>query len=131
MTELESALQNMEPARVVQRPAGFVLRTVSWGARSGACRHPSFSRWRTGSQSLASCRLRGRSLTQTVGNSTDCTSKNLDEALHTLNCELARADAKANTVLALTSLGLVFLATRGYGDQPAASWQWAVWVPPA
>lgn len=58
-------------------------------------------------------------MTQTVGNSTDCMSKNLDEALATLTGELARADAKANTVLALTSLGLVFLATRGYGDQSA------------
>ncbi|MFI0241158.1 Pycsar system effector family protein [Streptomyces sp. NPDC016845] len=60
-------------------------------------------------------------MTQGPGNSTDRTSKNLDEALATLMSELNRADAKANTVLALTSLGLAFLATRGgYADQPAA-----------
>ncbi|MCX4233529.1 Pycsar system effector family protein [Streptomyces ortus] len=60
-------------------------------------------------------------MTQEPGNSTDRTSKNLDEALATLMSELFRADAKANTVLALTSLGLAFLATRGgYDAQPPA-----------
>lgn len=58
-------------------------------------------------------------MTQTTPNTgTDRTSKNLDDALATLYAELARADAKANTVLALTSLGLAFLATRGYSGQP-------------
>ncbi|MEU9292019.1 Pycsar system effector family protein [Streptomyces sp. NPDC048275] len=60
-------------------------------------------------------------MTQEPGNSSDRMSKNLDDALVTLTSELVRADAKANTVLALTSLGLVFLATRGgYHDQPPA-----------
>jgi hypothetical protein len=60
-------------------------------------------------------------MTQEPSNSTDRLSENLDEALATLMSELSRADAKANTVLALTSLGLAFLATRGsYDALPAA-----------
>ncbi|GAA2332501.1 DUF5706 domain-containing protein [Streptomyces kunmingensis] len=60
-------------------------------------------------------------MTQEPDRGTERESKNLDEALTTLMSELVRADAKANTVLALTSLGLVFLATRGgYGTQPRA-----------
>ncbi|MER6678934.1 Pycsar system effector family protein [Streptomyces sp. NPDC000983] len=46
-------------------------------------------------------------------------SKNLDNALDVLYAELARADAKANTVLAMTGVGLAFLATRGHGGEPA------------
>jgi hypothetical protein len=61
-------------------------------------------------------------MTQEPNAGVDHTSKNLDEALATLMSELGRADAKANTVLALTSVGLAFLATRGgYGAQPPAA----------
>jgi len=57
---------------------------------------------------------------QGPNNNVDRTSENLNDALATIASELARADAKASVILAVTTVGLGFVATRGYDAQPPA-----------
>jgi len=59
-------------------------------------------------------------MTQGPNRSTDHSSDNLNDALRTLTSELARADAKASIVLAMTGVGLGFVATQNSRHQGAA-----------
>ncbi|MER6284740.1 Pycsar system effector family protein [Streptomyces sviceus] len=59
-------------------------------------------------------------MTQRPNRGTDHSSDNLNDALRTLTSELARADAKASIVLAMTGVGLGFVATQGSKHQVAA-----------
>ncbi|MGW3100219.1 Pycsar system effector family protein [Streptomyces sp. NPDC001102] len=58
-------------------------------------------------------------MTQGLNGGADHTSDNLDDALRTLTSELGRADAKASIVLAMTGVGLGFVATQGSKYQGA------------
>jgi hypothetical protein len=59
-------------------------------------------------------------MTQGPNRGTDHSSDNLNDALRTLTSELARADAKASIVLAMTGVGLGFVATQSSRHQGAA-----------
>ncbi|MDT7846919.1 Pycsar system effector family protein [Streptomyces justiciae] len=59
-------------------------------------------------------------MTQGLNGDADHTSDNLNDALRTLTSELSRADAKASIVLAMTGVGLGFVATQGSRHQGAA-----------
>ncbi|MGV9454742.1 Pycsar system effector family protein [Streptomyces sp. NPDC003635] len=56
-------------------------------------------------------------MAQGSNSDTDHSSDNLNDALRTLTSELARADAKASIVLAMTSVGLGFVVTQGSKHQ--------------
>jgi len=58
-------------------------------------------------------------MTQGLNSGADHSSDNLNDALRTLTSELARADTKASIVLAMTGVGLGFVATRGSRHQGA------------
>lgn len=58
-------------------------------------------------------------MTQGLNSGADHSSDNLNDALRTLTSELARADAKASIVLAMTGVSLGFVATQGLKDQGA------------
>ncbi|WP_069764273.1 Pycsar system effector family protein [Streptomyces sp. LUP47B] len=56
-------------------------------------------------------------MAQGLNSGADHSSDNLDDALRTLTSELARADAKASIVLAMTGVGLGFVVTQGSRHQ--------------
>ncbi|MGW5472817.1 Pycsar system effector family protein [Streptomyces chartreusis] len=58
-------------------------------------------------------------MAQGLNSGTDHSSDNLNEALRTLTSELARADAKASIVLAMTGVSLGFVATQSSRHQGA------------
>lgn len=58
-------------------------------------------------------------MTQGLNSGADHSSDNLNDALRTLTSELARADAKASIVLAMTGAGLGFVATQSSRHQAA------------
>ncbi|KUF13390.1 Pycsar system effector family protein [Streptomyces silvensis] len=58
-------------------------------------------------------------MAQGANSDVDHLSDNLNDALRALSSELARADAKASIVLAMTGVGLGFVATQGSTDQEA------------
>ncbi|MFK0152128.1 Pycsar system effector family protein [Streptomyces sp. NPDC090493] len=59
-------------------------------------------------------------MTQGLNSGADHSSDNLNDALRTLTSELARADAKASIVLAMTGVGLGLVATQSSKHQGAA-----------
>jgi hypothetical protein len=58
-------------------------------------------------------------MTQGLNSGADHSSDNLNDALRTLTSELARADAKASIVLAMTRVALGFVAAQGSKHQGA------------
>lgn len=60
-------------------------------------------------------------MTQRLNSDADHSSDNLNDALRALTSELARADAKASIVLAMTGVGLGFVATQSSKHQGATS----------